>query len=222
MFKKNSEANFESISSESKIDVTGVEVNGEEIIEDKVVPLHIIVVVTSGLDHFNPDFDDTYVHVNVSDNATLESMHERIISRLSVDHDDDLIYTKGKDNYRSLRMQCTLRELNIVQGDILYLKLLRPRRFKKPRTRRDLSVQGLLFELVCVTRVGVEGDSLRKLKVLVQPNHLCYDMIEEVSNFWGRSGLKFKCGRTVLKPDKTFMEQGVVHGSEIVVTGGRL
>ena len=36
-----------------------------------------------------------------------------------------------------------------------------------------------------------------------------------------RSGLKFKCGRTVLYSDKTFQELGVETNSEIVVTGGR-
>ena len=49
-----------------------------------------------------------------------------------------------------------------------------------------------------------------------------FDMFEEISQYMNKTGLKFKCGRTVLRPDKTFGDQGVENESEIVVTGGRL
>jgi hypothetical protein len=55
----------------------------------------------------------------------------------------------------------------------------------------------------------------------VLADQLCKDLIADVSSLWGRTGLKFKCGRTVLQGNKTFEEQGVENGAEIVVTGGR-
>ena len=82
-----------------------------------------------------------------------------------------------------------------------------------------------MLELICTTRIFDNDSSLsspiRRVRVIVLADQLCRNLIDDVSSLWGRSGLKFKCGRTVLQGNKTFDEQGVENGAEIVVTGGR-
>ena len=84
---------------------------------------------------------------------------------------------------------------------------------------------GEVLELICSTRI-FDNDSdlmspIRRVRVLVCSEQLCKHLMEDISELWGRSGLKFKCGRTVLNSDKSFEEQGVENNAEIVVTGGR-
>lgn len=82
-----------------------------------------------------------------------------------------------------------------------------------------------VLELICTTRIFDNDSSLsspiRRVRVVVVAAQLCADLISDVSSLWGRTGLKFKCGRTVLQGGKTFEELGVENGAEIVVTGGR-
>jgi hypothetical protein len=82
-----------------------------------------------------------------------------------------------------------------------------------------------VLELVCTTRIfdndATLSSPIRRVRVVVLADQLCRDLIADVSSLWGRTGLKFKCGRTVLQANKTFEEQGVENGAEIVVTGGR-
>ena len=86
----------------------------------------------------------------------------------------------------------------------------------------DADSNAEILDLVCTTRI-FECDNIpvRKVRVLVPADQSCRYLIEDVSSLWGRTGLKFKCGRTVLHGDKTFEELGVEGNSEIVVTGGR-
>ena len=88
-------------------------------------------------------------------------------------------------------------------------------------SRRKRKHTGYAIEVICVSRIGLGGPGLRKFKVVVNAKDRVNDMMSEVSEHIGRQGLKFKCGRAVLKLDRTFEDLGVEHGDEIVVTGGR-
>ena len=63
--------------------------------------------------------------------------------------------------------------------------------------------------------------ALKRTKVVVDIRDDCRDMMQEISHKWGKSALKFKFGRTILKGGKSFEEQGVHDGCEIVITNGR-
>lgn len=79
-----------------------------------------------------------------------------------------------------------------------------------------------MLQLSCITRiVDSEGNPFKKLRILVSRNHCCSDFMEDVSNLWGKTGLKFKIGSKVLYPDKTFKKLNVEDFAEITVTGGR-
>jgi hypothetical protein len=112
-----------------------------------------------------------------------------------------------------------------------YSSLGRKRRKIQRNNKRNSSADGEdndedsnteILDLICTTRI-FESDNVpvRKVRVLVPSDQSCRYLIDDVSSLWGRVGLKFKCGRTVLHGDKTFDELGVESNSEIVVTGGR-
>lgn len=77
------------------------------------------------------------------------------------------------------------------------------------------------LELVCSTRLfESNGFPLKRVRVVINQNSTCNALIEDVCTLWGKTGLKFKYGKTVLKGDQTFKELNVQSGSEILVTGG--
>jgi len=91
----------------------------------------------------------------------------------------------------------------------------------KPLKEEKLKESGIL-ELICSTRLlDEDGNHLRKVRVVVQSHHNTSYLMHDISNLWGKSGLKFKCGRTVLSADKSYSELGVESESEIAITGGR-
>jgi len=88
--------------------------------------------------------------------------------------------------------------------------------------RDDDILDNNILMLTCTTRItDHEGQPFRKLRLLVQANHCCSDFMEDVATLWGKSGLKFKVGKMVLYPEKSFKKLGVENGAEVVVTGGR-
>ena len=82
---------------------------------------------------------------------------------------------------------------------------------------------GETIQVYCTTRV-LDGDfkQYTPIKVYVNLFDTCQKMMEDVKSIWdSKEGLKFKFGRVVLSPLKTFDEIGISNGSEIIVTGGR-
>jgi hypothetical protein len=80
-----------------------------------------------------------------------------------------------------------------------------------------------VLELICTTKI-IDPDTdepFANVRVVVNAYDTCENFFEDISSLWDRTGLKYRCGRTVLSADKTFAELGVESGSEIVVTGGR-
>jgi hypothetical protein len=114
-----------------------------------------------------------------------------------------------------------MKDLDIHDGDRLILESNSMKR--KALLENNLSTNNNeKIELICTTRVfELDGIPIRKVKVIVNLNSTCKELIDDVSILWGKSNLKFKFGRIVLYPDKTFYEIGVCNNAEIVITGGR-
>ena len=172
--------------------------------------------MSDGLDPTNIG-NETIVDLNAFDNMKLSYVHDEMLEHFDME-DDDYYYCSSLDDDQSeLDMDYTLKQLRVRNGDVLILDVYR-KRSKRSRIENETGV----LSLICCTRIGALPDEpVKRVKVLVKANKECKELIDEVSSHWGRSGLKFKCGRIVLKEDKTFEEQGVEDESEIVVTGGR-
>ncbi len=199
-----------------------VDVDNKEI---KIVPtvIEFVVVVEYGVDEFNLDHDKTLIQFKILDDTQLYKVHYKIVERLAINNQNSFTYYKlnHENIMESLNIFKTLKELSINYGDSIVLKY--KSHHEKRKKAKSFSENEQLIELSCVTRIDSENTNqdIRKIKVLVQRHHYCHDFIQELSNYLGRSRLKFKCGRTVLKADKTFEDQGVENGVEIVITGGR-
>jgi hypothetical protein len=161
--------------------------------------VQLIFIVRNGIDRFNIEFDETSVYVKLLSNTTLETVNTRLLSRLGIDGHEDFVYTR-KVGRTTLDASKTIEDLGLSNNDTVYVdghrRVIRNARICK--LAEDMSMEEPI-ELVCTTRVGSEDGSLRKIKVLVKPSHFCHDMLEEISALFGRTGLKFKCGRVVLR-----------------------
>lgn len=161
--------------------------------------LELIFVITNGFDKFNLEFDDTIIHVKLYDNTPLEAVNRRILARLGSESYDELIYTR-RNVLGSLDLSKDSRGLGLSDRELIFVegKNAAFKNAKRTNTSQSIGDEAPI-ELTCLTRVGSDDGSLRKIRVIVNPNHFCHDMLEEVSSYLGRPGLKFKCGRVVLK-----------------------
>lgn len=161
--------------------------------------LQLIFIVRNGIDKFNIEFDETNIYVKLLDNNTLTTVNMRLLSRLGIDGHEEFTYTR-KIGRIKLDISKTIKELGLDNNEVVFVdgqrRLIRNARISK--IAEDMATEESI-ELVCSTRVGSEDGSLRKIKVLVKPSHFCHDMLEEISGLFGRTGLKFKCGRVVLR-----------------------
>jgi hypothetical protein len=186
----------------------------------------IFIVVSEGLDRSNPG-EETICDCNVDVGiTTLQTVHDAIVDILSLDRREELYYYFQGQPKVQLNLTSTFKELGVASGDSLILDLRNNRKRKattslKPLKEEKLKESGIL-ELICSTRLlDEDGNYLRKVRVVVQSHHNTSYLMHDISNLWGKSGLKFKCGRTVLSADKSYSELGVESESEIAITGGR-
>ena len=192
--------------------------------------LKVTVVVSEGIDAFNPK-DETLIDLNVYDDMKIGSINQAVLKVLQLKEDDKISYSSDSSK-QPLDLEKTFKENTISNGDKIYLESGRKKRKSvgsSSRGRRDdghdTPGSEEVLELVCTTRIFDQDTSqsspIRRVRVIVCSDQLCKDLIQDVSTLWGRTGLKFKCGRTILQPNKTFEELGVENNTEIVVTGGR-
>lgn len=201
--------------------------------------LKIPVIIAEGIDVLNTK-DETLIDLCVYDDMKLGAVHQTIFKMLQLKEDDKVTF--ATDSLKApLDFDKTFKELGISSGDRIFVESGRKKRkashissarqggrrdgSSSDQTNPDFNGSEEVLELVCTTRIFDNDSSLsssiRRVRVLVCAHHLCRDLIHDVSALWGRTGLKFKCGRTVLQGNKTFEELGVENNSEIVVTGGR-
>ena len=192
--------------------------------------LRVTVVVSEGIDSLNLK-DETLIDLNIYADMKLGSINQAVLKVLQLNEDDKIIFS-AEHSKVTLDLEKTFWENTIMNGDKLYLELGRKKRKASQgvssRSKRDeVDAPGSeeVLELVCTTRIFDQDTSqsspIRRVRVIVCSDQLCKDLIQDVSTLWGRTGLKFKCGRTILQPNKTFEELGVENNAEIVVTGGR-
>jgi hypothetical protein len=93
-------------------------------------------------------------------------------------------------------------------------------RKKRSLMKKEQYANSNVLELLCCSRIFGQ-ESVPKVRVLVTADQKCKYLMKDISSLWDRSGLKFRCGRSVLQEEKTFNELGVENNSEITVTGGR-
>jgi hypothetical protein len=186
----------------------------------------ISIIVSEGLDRSNPG-EETICDCNVALGVTtLQMVHDAIVDILSLDRREEFYYYFQRQPEVQLNLISTFKELGVASGDNLILDLRNNRKRKaltslKPLKEEKLKESGIL-ELICSTRLlDEDGNHLRKVRVVVQSHHNTSYLMHDISNLWGKSGLKFKCGRTVLSADKSYSELGVESESEIAITGGR-
>jgi hypothetical protein len=193
---------------------------------------------------------DTIVDVIAYNDMSLQTIHEAILPLLSLQFKDKTLYyyleheksrqieEAEEPSDTPLNMESTLAELEIESGDRLLVdSQKRNKRRRMTDTefgdRDDDEVQKEndddTLEFVCITRIFEnEGLPLRRTRVYVKKYHPCSYLMEDICVLWNRQNLKFRCGRIVLVPEKTYDELGISSLSneegdevEITVTGGR-
>jgi hypothetical protein len=220
---------------------------GEKVDNEDSSALMLELVLKEGLDPSNIA-NTTLVDLKVRPETTLQDIHDRVVACLDVDSRGGLVYCP-RGSATSLSLDVTMVNLFAEHHELLgeadscsklaiecsYRHALMhphpPNDLRGATTtttttttttsRRKRKHVGYAIEVICVSRIGLGGPGLRKFKVVVNAKDRVNDMMSEVSEHIGRQGLKFKCGRAVLKLDRTFEDLGVEHGDEIVVTGGR-
>ena len=189
------------------------ETSGDESQESKVC---FTVLVAEGAGGDVPIRDVIVEIVAFVDHKLYEV--RRVITKQLGMQDTSLLSFSYGIGQNHLDVSLTLQQLDICDGHIIHLDR------RKSKKRRISKIQDTSTELciICTTRLGTQSmDPPRRIKVFVSSQDTCRDMMGEVCDIWERNNLKFKCGRITLKEDKTYEEQGVVNGSEIIATVGR-
>ena len=202
------------------------EAEGSSLTTDGTGGLKIELELSEGLDPFNVG-NTTLVDLRVNPSTTLQDIHNRVMASLDVDvRQKRFVYTlHGSDD--SLNMERTMEVMGVDENKGLHIVCKPEKQASAPNTpsyrkkEKRKTVAGYPIEVICATRIGLRVMGMRRFKVVVNPMDRVNDMMREMSDLLVRSGLKFKCGRTVLKEDRTFRDLGVEHGDEIVITGGR-
>ena len=206
---------------------------------DKSKSFEISVVITDGLDPFTVGKDNSYIDLNVTLSTLLINCHYRISACLKLNDGEKSYYYYRKDdfNHTHLDMNKSMEELNISEGVTIILdttaKDTSHMDVDEPNEDEDELNEGegedadtdpikipTEIHIMVVSRLGVVQDGIvRKIKIITDPDAHVNDMVRDIENHFQRQNLKLKFGKNIVKADKSFREQGIVHGSEIVVTG---
>lgn len=189
--------------------------------------MNLAIIVAEGLDRSNPS-EETICDIKVcAQYTTLQRVHDSILKVLSLKEDQEYFYCFSRNTELHLPFFSTFEQLGAVSGDSIILDARNNKKRKinsclQPTKEDKLGKESVILELVCTTRlIEADGNPFRKVRVVVQSHHNTSYLMHDISNLWGKSGLKFKCGRNVLSADKSYAELGVENESEIVITGGR-
>lgn len=179
---------------------------------------HFFVNVAPNVDPWNQDHD-LVVDIQAFPTMTLDSIHSEILRALELKDSSKFYYYLSNGQVLEKDKLNTIESLGIGDGMEITLDRVRRDKFEK---NDSTQINENSISVFCLTRIGAtEGCPLKRTKVIVDVHDDCADMMNEISHKWGKSALKFKFGRTILKSGKTFEEQGIDDGCEIVVTGGR-
>eukprot|EP01038_Epipyxis_sp_PR26KG_P006118 gene6118-8433_t len=173
------------------------------------------------------------IYLKVFKCRTLSDIQKTIFKILEQDSiylsDEEQCYYYLEHNRKKLAMNISLENIKVENGSVITMKLARnssPSTLSASLTyesnSNDDELIGEELTLLCITRIfESDGEPIRKVRVLVNSLHPCKFLIKDVSTHWNKSNLKFKFGRTVLIPEKSFADLGILNNAEISVTGGR-
>lgn len=192
-------------------------------VERKQIQLEIVLAF--GVDDQNEE-ELTVVDVIIFEDSTLKGINEVVMRVLSAkEKESQVVFYTSEDSKDPLSMEATVKELCLENGSTVYAEISK-RRKRMKRNQADSTTSDEMKDTImftCSSRIFQnEGFPMRKARVFVNKNHTCANFMEDICTMWNRSGLKFRNGRTLLNPDKTFSELGVKHNTEIIVTGGRM
>lgn len=183
--------------------------------------VQIVLVLSAGLDRVTGQ--EMFLDICLNSIMTLNAIEEGILNILTIQEGmSELSYVlQGRDK-TPLDKNTSLAELGIRSGDRIFVGSVGLDHLSKLMKKSQTIEVASLIKLTCTTRIlDAYGMPIRKLCVVVDSTRTCDSFMKDVGTLWAKSGLKFKCGRTVLSAEKTFDELGVVNDSEIVITGGR-
>mmetsp|Transcript_33881 Transcript_33881/g.34518 ORF Transcript_33881/g.34518 Transcript_33881/m.34518 type:complete len:226 (+) Transcript_33881:124-801(+) len=223
-----------------------IEVPESNTVANKTTTIHFKIQVNEGIDPCNID-NITIIEIKAYESTKLSDVHNEIVNRLEIDepslyyaledgqvlhdvesnnNDEDFYQLKEKDliilNKKKFRKRSRSMEsiLQSVTTDASQKSSNDENNSKKYDEVNSENIESI--SVICTTRIiGSNGEILPKLRIIVHSKQECKEMMEAVSNHWNKVNLKFKLGRIVIREDRTFQEQGIEEGSEIVVTGGR-
>jgi hypothetical protein len=179
---------------------------------------HFSVNIAPNVDPWNEDHD-LVIDIHAYSTMTLDSIHSEILSALELKDSSKFYYYLPNGQMLEKDKHNTLEKLGIGSAAEMTLDRMRRDIYEENDPTR---ASENAISVYCITRIGATEDCpLKRTKVIVDIRDDCADMMNEISHKWGKSALKFKYGRTILKAGKTFEEQGIDDGCEIVVTGGR-
>ena len=182
------------------------------------------LILCKGVDPSNIE-NDTRIDTKVDKDTVLRDIMDRVVQYLHIPRSNELQFYTQSDNNQGLAFLAlneTVSAVGVGPGRNASLFCQRASRLENARSAAPI-------EIVCTSRIGVvtQDDFMRKFKVIVDARETVDDMMNEVGdtlaagNDTGLSGLKFRCGRTVLKRGRSYRDFGIKHGDIIVVTGGR-
>jgi hypothetical protein len=188
--------------------------------------IHLTVIIAEGLDLDNYS-GETVIDLKLNPEATtLLDVHTAITTSFSLaGTPDDIFYSFPNSSSSPMTLSSTFQDLGVADRDQILLDSVR----RKRKSASLLNGTKLLedndadvIEVVCSTRLcDTEGLPLRKVRIITRPYQNVGTLMHDIGLLWKKSGLKFKCGRSVLVADKSYFEQGVENGAEIIITGGR-
>lgn len=158
----------------------------------------LVFICRDRLDKFNIQFEETSVYARVHSDTTLNVINTIILSRLGLDENEELTYSN--DGITPIDTSISIHDLGYEDSDeiLVYSSKGRMWTSREQRISEEIS-RAAIIHIVCETRIGSDTDTLRTIKVAVNPSHFCHDMLEEVSTLLGRTGLKLKSKRVVLR-----------------------
>lgn len=188
--------------------------------------INLTVIIAEGLDLDNHS-GETIVHLKLkAESTTLMDVHSAITKSFSIAGSaDDIYYSFPNSSSSPMTLSSTFQDLGVSDYDQILLDSLRRKRksaFLLNAAKRYEEDEGDVLELVCSTRLcDANGVPFRKVRIIARPQQNVGTLMHDIGLLWKKSGLKFKCGRSVLVADKSYSEQGVENGAEIIITGGR-
>ena len=190
--------------------------------------LDITIILPASILKSNESY---HISLKVLETSKLEDI-VKVINHSADLSDHNLSFFLSKDDNKRILLDIhkTVLDNGIENGSIIKCRSSR-KALRLSNANEDDSDDSMsesdynIIELSVTTRISSETGAkvaYPPIRVRVNAGDTLAHMMEDISVLYeGKTGLKFKYGRSVLSPDKTYSDYYIENGSEIVVTGGR-